>query len=207
MIGATGDNVPAVLGLVLAGGSGRRMRRDKALLDYHGKPQVRWCYELLRRVCERVYVSTRTDQAREPVRASLPQIVDAVDGLGPAGGIMSAQKVRPDVAWLVVACDLPFLSCELLEHLLEHRDPARDATAYRSSHDGLPEPLCAIWEPRSRRWLETDVADGVFCPRKVLIHADTHLVKPFDARALDNVNTPDELRAACGALTGTEPGP
>ena len=47
----------------------------------------------------------------------------------------------------MLACDLPFLADETLRHLIEHRDPSRLATAYRSSHDGLPEPLCAIWEP------------------------------------------------------------
>ena len=52
--------------------------------------------------------------------------------------------------WLVLACDLPFLDAETLRHLLRSRVVARAATAYRSSYDGLPEPLCAIWEPRTR---------------------------------------------------------
>jgi molybdenum cofactor guanylyltransferase len=47
----------------------------------------------------------------------------------------------------VLACDLPFLTDAALAQLLEERDPTALATAYRSAHDGLPEPLCAIWEP------------------------------------------------------------
>ena len=47
----------------------------------------------------------------------------------------------------MLACDLPLLDAATLEHLLRARDPRRAATAYRSSHDGLPEPLCAIYEP------------------------------------------------------------
>jgi molybdopterin-guanine dinucleotide biosynthesis protein A len=38
------------------------------------------------------------------------------------------------------------------------------------------------------------VADGVHCPRKILIRSDTLLLEQPDPRALDNVNTPEDLR-------------
>ncbi len=187
---------PSVYGLILAGGASRRMREDKALLDYHGKPQLTWTYELVRSVCDPVFVSVRANQADEPVRARLPQIIDGAEGLGPVGGILSAQERHPGVAWLVVACDLPFLDKATLRRLLSSRDPGRDATAFISSHDGLPEPLCAIWEPRSRAALKDAIATGRNCPRKILINADTKLIAQPHPAALDNVNTPEERREA-----------
>lgn len=190
------ENRPDLYGLILAGGASSRMREDKALLDYHGKPQLLWTYELVRACCDRVFVSVRADQADEPVRSRLPQIVDQAKGLGPAGGILSAQARYPDVAWLVVACDLPFLQETTLHRLIASRDQARDATAYTSSHDGLPEPLCAIWEPRSHEPLKQAIAAGRKCPRKVLINADTKLIEQPHPAALDNVNTPEERREA-----------
>ena len=54
-------------------------------------------------------------------------------------------------AWLVLACDLPFLDRATLQHLIAQRASARLATAYRSSSDGQPEPLCAIFEPAQPR--------------------------------------------------------
>ena len=77
--------------------------------------------------------------------------MDSVAGEGPIVGIRSALAANPNVAWLVLACDLPFLSDAALSQLLRERDPAAVATAYRSTHDGLPEPLCAIWEPAAAR--------------------------------------------------------
>ena len=105
---------------------------------------------MLDKLCQRTFVSVRAEQASDPVRADLPQIVDQPRSQGPIAGIAAAQAAHPEAAWLVVACDLPFLSRATLDHLLAHRDPSRLATAYRSSHDGLPEPLCAIYEPASR---------------------------------------------------------
>jgi molybdopterin-guanine dinucleotide biosynthesis protein A len=191
---------PSLFGLVLAGGASTRMQRDKAALQYHGKPQLRWTYDLLAEVCERVYVSVRANQTQDPVRAAVPQIVDRLEEKGPIAGIIAAQEAHPEAAWLVVACDLPFLSRTTLDHLIAHRDPARCATAYRSTHDSLPEPLCAIYEPSSAQPIRAYVAAGKDCPRKFLLNAAACLLNQPDPRALDNVNTIEEHRAAARAL-------
>lgn len=195
-------NAPALYGLVLAGGASTRMQRDKAALRYHDKPQLQWTYDLLTTVCECVFVSVRADQTRDPTRAGLPQIVDCQEGVGPIAGIAAAQAAHPDVAWLVVACDLPFLSPATLDHLLAHRDPKRSATAYRSTHDSLPEPLCAIYEPAARAAIEPYLAAGRHCPRKFLLSSDANLIEQPDPHALDNINTVEEHHAAARALEG-----
>ena len=192
---------PALRGLVLAGGLSSRMQRDKAALPYAGRSQLDRVFELVSRHVDHVLVSVRAGQAADPARAHLPLLIDAVDGEGPMIGIRSALAADPHAAWLVVACDLPFLSDTTLSHLIAQRDPARTATAYRSAHDGLPEPLCAIFEPGAAVGLAAAQGHGRHCPRKFLINADTRLLDPLDPRALDNVNTPEEYRAALAVLT------
>jgi len=217
-------------GLVLAGGLSTRMQSDKALLDYHGKPQVEWAAELIAPFCVSVHVSVRAGFT-EPTVAGLPVIVDEHHDAGPIAGIAAAQRAHPDAAWLVVACDLPFLDAATLEHLVSHRDPARAATAYRSAYDGLPEPLCAIWEPSSRAPVRAAIEEiaagsrphespseshysdrshsharhshkhhGSACPRGVLENADVVLLDLPDPDALDNVNTLEERDSAHARL-------
>jgi molybdopterin-guanine dinucleotide biosynthesis protein A len=200
-------NAPSLYGLVLAGGASTRMGKDKAALTYHGKPQLRWAFDLLDSVCERAFVSVRPDQQLEPTRASLPQIVDAQPGIGPIAGIDAALKAHPDKAWLVLACDLPFLSPQVLQHLMAHRDATSIATAYKSTYDALPEPLCAIWEPKARELVSHWIASNKQCPRKLLINSNTALIDQPDARALDNINTPDEFAAARASLHPSVPSP
>jgi molybdenum cofactor guanylyltransferase len=196
---------PALFGLVLAGGASTRMRTDKALLDSHGQPQLRWAFELLAKFCAATFVSVRPDQREDPSRAGLPQIVDRQPGIGPIAGIAAALLEHPKAAWLVLACDLPFLTEQTLQHLIAHRDPHKLATAYRSAHDGLPEPLCAIWEPGAREPVLAYIASGKQCPRKFLINADTALLDLPERAALDNVNTREELAAAAAALQRRPP--
>lgn len=193
-------NVPPLFGLVLAGGASTRMQQDKALLQYHGRSQLEWAYELIASHCVAAFVSVRPDQREDPIRAKYPRIVDRQLGLGPLAGIAAALAEHPKAAWLVVACDLPFVTDATLRTLIAARDTARIATAYRSSRDGLPEPLCAIWEPAARAVVEAHLAAGKHCPRKLLINSECKLIELPDPQALDNINTPDELSAANARL-------
>lgn len=183
-------------GLVLAGGQSRRMGRDKALLDNRGRTQLDVAYTLLADVTRRTYVSARRSQADDPVRSRYPLIVDRYEDLGPVAGILSAMETHSDVDWLIVACDLPNLDPITLANLVEHRDVDNPFVAYRSTHDGLPEPLCAIYRRGSGDVIRQFVADGIVCPRKMLIHSESLLLEQPNPAALDNVNTPDDLAAS-----------
>jgi molybdenum cofactor guanylyltransferase len=202
-------SIRSVYGLILAGGLSTRMQRDKAALKYQGKTQLDRAFELASRHLTRVFVSVRADQTLDPTRAQRPMIVDSVAGDGPIVGIRSALAAYPQVAWLVFACDLPFLSDAVIETLLRERDSVgfatSFATAYKSAHDGLPEPLCAIWEPSAANALADYQAGGGHCPRKFLIRHGARLLEPPDARALDNVNTPEEYSQALATLENSIP--
>ena len=198
-------SIEPIYGLILAGGASKRMQRDKAALEYQGKTQLARAFELASRHVAKVFVSLRPHQTSDPTRAQRPMIVDLGEGEGPIAGIRSALAAHPKVAWLVLACDLPFLSDAALEELLRRRDPNALATAYKSTHDGLPEPLCAIWEPSAAPALAAYQAAGGHCPRKFLIRHGAHLIDLPDPRALDNVNTPEEYSQAVAVLETLAP--
>ncbi|MBQ4855871.1 NTP transferase domain-containing protein [Rhodanobacter sp. B2A1Ga4] len=188
----TAQRAPPIYGLLLSGGASRRMQRDKARIEYGGEPQLLRAWRLLEAVTARSFVSVRDAQLGDPLRSGLPQIVDSHDAIGPAAGILSAQAVNSRVAWLVIACDLPLLDETTLRMLIDARDPTDDATAYASRHDGLPEPLCALWEPSIHALLKRRVEAGSFSPRKALIEARIRLL-PTPGDKLDNINTPEEF--------------
>ena len=198
-------SIAPIYGLILAGGASKRMRRDKAALEYQGKTQLERAFELAARHVDQVFVSLRADQISDPMRAQRPMIVDSFAGEGPIVGIRSALAAHPEVAWLVLACDLPFLSDTAIQGLLRRRDPSALATAYKSAHDGLPEPLCAVWEPAAAPILADYQTGGGHCPRKFLIRHGAHLLDLPDPRALDNVNTPEEYSQAVAALETSAP--
>jgi molybdenum cofactor guanylyltransferase len=182
-------------GLVLTGGQSRRMGTDKATLKIAGESQLARAVRLLGTHCAEVHVSVREDQRRDPDRAAYPQIVDRPGDVGPAAGILAALESMPDRAWLVAAVDLPLLDAATIASLIAQRDADGLATAFKSSHDGLPEPLCAIWEPASLAPLRAFVDGGRHCPRKFLLTHPVRLLDLIDAEALSNANTPEDFAA------------
>lgn len=186
-------NETPVYGLVLSGGQSKRMGQDKALLKRDGQSQLAYMMVLLEPLVERVFVSTRAEQKDEPERRQFAQIIDQYDDMGPLAGILSAMDEYPGVDWFVVACDLPNINIDTIRHLLANRSVEHPFTAYVSSHDGLPEPLCAIYRSGSSETVRAFADAGVHCPRKILIRSDTCLVEQLDPASLDNINTPDDL--------------
>ena len=183
-------------GLVLAGGKSKRMGRDKGSIEWHGKEQQHYMADLLRPLCNKIYISHRHGQEAK-TNKNYKTLVDTYTGIGPYGAILSAFRFQPDVAWFVVACDLPLLDTDTLKYLLVNRNAAAMATTFQSPHDGLPEPLITIWEPRSREILLSFLANGYTCPRKLLIQSDAaHILQPPDSNALMNVNTPEDFKKA-----------
>lgn len=190
-----------LIGLVLAGGRSRRMGADKAtLLHPDGRSLVRRTVDLLADAgCERVVLSLRHDQE---VPAEIGSMAESGEVLisrdpeggsdGPLSGMSTSMRLHPAADWLVVACDLPRLDVKTLRHLVTARQPGDPFVCYRSEFDGLPEPLCALYTTAALPVLDTALAAGIRCPRKVLIQHSARMLDLPVPRALENANTPDD---------------
>ncbi len=191
-----------VYGLVLAGGRGTRLGRDKGELDYHGLPQAAWGLRLLERCCPAAFVSVRPEQADAAPYRGLPMIVDAGASAGPASGVAAALRRFPGTAWLVIAADMPLLTPAVLATLVAQRDPSALATAYRHG-DGTPEPLCAIWEPAAAGRLgEVRTGEQGVSLRGLLQEGPARFLALADDAVLTSVNTAADdawVRARLGA--------
>jgi len=190
-----GGEPPPLRGLVLAGGRSVRMGRDKAGILIEGTTLLERTVALLDGCVTSVRVSVRADQVDDQLRRQFPLLPDAGTGLGPVNGLRAAHLEDPAAAWLVLACDMPGLDRRVIEALVAARDPARAATSWRSPVTGLPEPLCAIWEPATLARLASLVAAAgrPVSPRAVLAESDTLLLDAPWPVALLNLNTPAEL--------------
>jgi molybdopterin-guanine dinucleotide biosynthesis protein A len=176
------------------------MGQDKAALAYEGRPQLDRAFSLLAPRVARCFVSLREDQKTDALRCAYPGITDRSEAIGPAAGLLAAHEAYPDVAWLVLACDLPLLDAATLEALIQARRDGYTTIAFRSEHDGLPEPFCTIWESEALEMLCHQVAAGRVWPRRALINGGTYLLSPRSPGTLNNINTPEERRQAANRL-------
>lgn len=203
--GLWSERIPKVRGLVLAGGRSSRMGVDKAGVGYHGRSQAAWLQEMLGSLGVDAMVSRAPGQDSLRDVESSRILEDRYLGFGPLGGILSALEFDPGAAWFVVGCDLPHLERADLESLLTRRDPFRFASVFLDSDGRFPEPMCSIWEPKSRLRALQFLGLGYRCPRKVLINSRVELVAPRSPDALFNANTPEDRDRARSKIGDVPP--
>lgn len=164
------------------------MGTDKSLLDYHGKPQREYLFDLAKKYCSEVYFSCREEQ-----QFSENTIIDKYE-LGPIGGILSAFDFTSNTAWLVIACDMPLIDENSFEILINHRNKEKIATAFLNPETNAPDPLFTIYEPKAFTLLSKYVQEGNKSPKVFLQNNDTEVITLSNPIFLKNINTKEEFK-------------
>jgi molybdenum cofactor guanylyltransferase len=199
----------ALVGVVLAGGEGRRMGAGvaKPLRELGGKSMVAHVVERLRpQVMDLVIVANDPAPAYRrlgaPVIADPPDIQRAAERegrrLGPLAGILAgmewAQANHPHAGWiLTVPADVPFLPLDLTVRLCGHMHvPEPDVLTVRGEH------ALGIWSVK----LAGDLRQAILKEGTRRVegfarrHTHSELTWPGDKAAFVNINTPEDLSAA-----------
>jgi molybdenum cofactor guanylyltransferase len=175
-------------GFVLAGGRSTRMGREKALLPYRGTTLVEHVAQAARSAVGSV---TLIGDPAKFGHLGLRVIGDEGPSRGPASGIYTALRNTATDWNLVVACDMPAVSVEMLRALVSQADTTgRDCVAAAGA-DGQPEPLCAVYHRRCLPMLDAALRDKRLKMRDLLGEIGVHLLA-VPTPALANVNTPAE---------------
>ena len=171
-----------IRGYVLAGGGSTRFGRDKALVEFGGKPLLLQIVRLGEACAAPATVIANAEKYRH-LDADLEIVEDRWPGEGPLGGIITALQhtatAAPACRWnLILGCDLPFLSSEWLQYLVSRAFAARSDTQIILPHSAHgPEPLCACYRTDAAAALTNIFDTGI---RKV-----TAALKPLPTEVLD----------------------
>ncbi|RYZ73795.1 MAG: cyclic pyranopterin monophosphate synthase MoaC [Proteobacteria bacterium] len=188
-------------GLVLTGGKSERMKRDKALINYHGQPHALYLFQLLEKHGVRTYLSAQAGQWNGTALENLPILADltSVSGAtrGPIAGIVSAFEKHPEANWIVVACDLVHMDETVLQQLLSRYQSDSVVTCFTNDAEDFPEPLCAIYTPQAREIFAQALSQDIRCPVKVLKTLKPgrlNSARPPRGVDLSNINTPEQFQ-------------
>lgn len=184
--------VPELAAVILAGGRGQRMGgADKGLIDYRGRPLVRWVLDALAPQADPILISANRNLA-DYSRYGHRVVPDTLpDFPGPLAGVLAAMQTV-DSAWLlVVPCDTPHLPPDLAARLRDaaaqaHTALAVAADATRTHHS------CFL----ARVDLAADLAAFLARGERAVRHWQTGhdmVTVPFDAAGFANLNQPGDL--------------
>jgi molybdopterin-guanine dinucleotide biosynthesis protein A len=129
-----------VTGIILAGGKSSRMGTDKGLQELCGKPLISYTIKVLSELCNSIIISTSSDAYQS---FGYKTVADEIPGIGPMGGIYTALKQSNTEKNLLLSCDLPFVSMELLSFILKNSEGYQVTVPWEGNHHY--EPLCGFY--------------------------------------------------------------
>lgn len=188
-----------VSGFVTAGGQSRRMGQNKALMNFQGRTLIEHSLASLQAVAQQVGIIADSLSLYEHLNVAC--YPDEWPGLGPLAGIATALHFAQHPYVVVLGCDMPFITKELLEILLTQ------AVGYQvcvpKDHTGQLQPLCAIYHKTCRPAIEQLINLGSYAPRQLFDKVATNIID-FTALAhltkaahlFDNINTQADFSRA-----------
>lgn len=191
---------------ILAGGRASRFGgQDKSGLLIDGRSILDRQMDALSTVADDVMLVGLDEQAargRPRSERGRPRVVrDRVPHCGPLGGLDAALAASRDEALVLLACDMPFVTSDLMTYLLALAADA-DAVVPRTAR-GF-HPLCAAYTRACQTIISRHLAERRLAMRSLLEEVRVRVVEGAEldafgspARLLVNVNTPDEHAALC----------
>ena len=88
---------------------------------------------------------------------------------------------------------MPYVNVNILQALIQRRDPSAYATCYFNEASGWPEPLLTIWEPSAFPRLKAFVKEGNVSPRRFLKEHSATVRCPGPVQVFRNLNDPDDI--------------
>jgi molybdopterin-guanine dinucleotide biosynthesis protein A len=180
----------------------------KESLRIDGESMLKRQIRVLRSVVRRVVVVGRTAAYLDEF--DVPIVPDAVANRGPLGGIYTALVESRTDFNLVLGCDLPFVSRELLACLVLRAMADGSEVTVPVSREGRLQPLCAVFRRRVLYAVRTRLALGESKPRSLFPRVRCTTIPwreladaGFRAPLFDNMNTPEEYECARRRIEGS----
>lgn len=180
---------------VLMGGRSRRMGRSKATLGHpSGTTLIEHTVAVAKRVSQNVFLLGDAESLPSSL-SDVPRLPDPVPDAGPLAGLCSLLTQAGGQWSFLCACDMPFVSAELVERLASNISPDVDAVAFeRRELPGKFHATCALYHPRLLPALRTELEHGIKSLHAVLEQARLVTLHPNadEAQQLTNLNTPED---------------
>lgn len=194
--GVTGTPT-APVGVILAGGLGRRIGGSKATVRLAGRPLISYPLAALQAILEDVAIITKAD-IQLPSLEGVTVWIEPQAPRHPLVGIVQALALTAGRPVLACAGDLPFVTPNLIRQILEV-DPA-GAPAVVPLSEGNLQPLVALYLPAALTLLSREGGDSGAALRDQVRAIHPRLIEVGQPEAFFNINTPEDLLRAAALL-------
>jgi molybdopterin-guanine dinucleotide biosynthesis protein A len=190
---------PEPIGVVLAGGLGRRIGGAKAVVELCGRPLISYPVAAMRAALPEVMVMAKAD-TQLPTLPGVTVWIESDAAHHPLVGITEALGLAEGRPVLICAGDLPFVTSALIREIAT-ADPGA-APAVVACVRGALQPLLAVYRPAAAPLLRRALLTGEPRLRDAVAAIEPRHIDVGDPDLLFNVNAPEDLLRAAAMLDG-----
>jgi molybdopterin-guanine dinucleotide biosynthesis protein A len=189
--------------IVLAGGKGKRLGGNKALLSFMGRPLIEHVLKRVEELAEEILIVS--DELKLPFdHPKVLLIPDVFPQGGPLGGIYSGLNASKNEWAFAFGCDMPFIQPSVLK-LIALVSPGFDAVVPLIG--GKPQPLHALYSKSCLEAFRGDLEKGLLKLTRSLSllkvrYLSQEEIKAFDPHLISffNINSPADLEKALNLI-------
>jgi S-adenosylmethionine:tRNA ribosyltransferase-isomerase len=185
-----------ITGIVLSGGTSRRMGKEKGLCHFRGKALITYAIYTLKPLCGTLIISAN-NKIDQYELLEYPVISDEIPETGHIGGLYSCLKQSDADINLLISCDTPFVTTEVYQELLKYIGEYQAVVPIHE--DGFLEPITAIYHRSCLPVILQQIEKGEYKMMDLLARLNTKFVH-FDTNLSDskpspfhNLNSPEDL--------------
>ncbi len=181
-----------ITGIILAGGKSSRMGEDKGLILLNGKPMIKHIIDRLEELGLSIMIVANNSDYEQ---FNYPVFNDLMKEKGPLGGIYTGLFHSKTEANLILSCDTPNVTVELLQMII---DQSRETMVTIPEFNNRLHPLIGVYHRKAIELIHENLVNNQLKLIKVcedlnakIVNVPTELGKEI---YFSNINTQQELQ-------------
>ena len=177
--------------IILAGGKSSRMGEDKGLMLFNGKPMIQYIIDTVCVITDQIIIVSNN---KEYEKFKLPVYEDLIKNQGPLAGIYTGLNYTKTDKNIVLSCDVPFVSAEVVKELMAN---CKNAEVVIGEHNGRTHQLIGIYDQSIKAQLKEELSNKQRKIKLVLekLSCKTINLDHFNARIFSNINSRNDIEA------------
>jgi molybdopterin-guanine dinucleotide biosynthesis protein A len=182
-----------ITAIILAGGKSFRMKEDKGLVSFNGKMLIKYVIDSAKRISTNIVIITSNTSYEQ---FGYPCIKDELKERGPLGGILTGLINSATTKNLLLGCDMPFLSENIMSSLIQN---IGEEDVLLTEHQGKAEPLCSVYDKNCITHIRSQIEQNQLKITNALGGLKTRIISFdkedwFKGNEFVNINSFEEMR-------------
>ena len=177
---------------ILCGGKSSRMGTEKGLVNYNNQPFIQLVIDAIVPITTNIFLVTDNQEYTD---FNYPLVADVYKNKGPVGGIFSALDRSETENNLILSCDIPKISTNVIKNYLINNISDQNDVIFLSDDKNV-YPLIGIYNKSVKPKFSEAIKSNKIKLLSLLNELNCQVIKvnPRDFESLKNINTQDELK-------------